>query len=116
MSSYREEPELRRQLPNKFGVYTDTGTGQIIVVKPTKTGEAVALSKLNHPHVVQFIRSFENDGQLCIVLAYEEHVNFRRYLQTAILNEEKIARIIYQLLSAVSHIHEQNIIHRDIKP
>ena len=79
--------------------------------------EANAASKLNHPNVVQVYDVGEYEGRHYIVM---EHVRGRTLKQLILrrgaLHVEEAVNIMKQLVSAVEHAHENNIIHRDIKP
>lgn len=74
------------------------------------------LSKLNHPNIVKYRGCFLEQNYLYIIL---ELVDFGS-LQTLIkqydgLGENIVACYIYQILLGLKYLHEQGIIHKDIK-
>lgn len=79
--------------------------------------EANAVSKLNHPNVVDVYDVGEFEGRHYIVMEYVRGRTLKELiLQRGALHKEEAVNIMIQLTSAVQHAHENNIIHRDIKP
>ena len=79
--------------------------------------EANAVSKLNHPNVVDVYDVGECDGRHYIVMEYVRGRTLKQLIsQRGALNCDEAVNIMMQLTSAVQHAHENNIIHRDIKP
>lgn len=79
--------------------------------------EASAISKLHHPNVVEVYDIGEFDGKNYIVMEYVRGKTLKQLIrQRGSLSKEESVAIMTQLVSAVSHAHENNIIHRDIKP
>jgi serine/threonine protein kinase len=79
--------------------------------------EAAILSKLKHPNIVQLFESFRSKTRFVMVLElYPENLcNYIRDQRRGKL-EECVARILFrQIASAVSYIHQQGFLHRDIK-
>jgi len=74
----------------------------------------------NHPNVCRSITSFEEDGCVYIVMNLFNNKDLFRHL-TAFLNlklkvkEENIWDIFNQCLEGLTYIHNQGVIHRDIK-
>lgn len=79
--------------------------------------EASAISKLNHPNIVEVYDVGEYDDKNYIVMEYVRGRTLKQLiLQRGALQKEEAVEIMKQLVSAVNHAHENNIIHRDIKP
>lgn len=79
--------------------------------------EANAASKLNHPNVVDVYDVGESEGKHYIVMEYVRGRTLKQLIsQRGALDKEEAIDIMKQLVSAVEHAHENNIIHRDIKP
>lgn len=79
--------------------------------------EAKAAAKLMHPAIVNVFDEGEEKGLHYIVMEYIDGLT----LKDIILREERLSpveavRIALQICEALIHAHEQNIIHRDIKP
>lgn len=82
--------------------------------------EEAALQKLDHPNIPRFAQSGTYDGRPYIVMslargqtlkaAVEEHER-----RGALHGDIHAMEILEKLLEAVAHVHEQNLVHRDIK-
>lgn len=79
--------------------------------------EANAVSKLNHPNVVDVYDVGEFENNHYIVMEYIRGRTLKQLIsQRGVIHKEEAINIMIQLTSAVQHAHENNIIHRDIKP
>ena len=79
--------------------------------------EAQALRDLNHPNIVPFIDSFEEDNRYYLIMAYMLGGNlYQRIQQDGALPVEDARRIAIDLTDALIRAHRLGIIHRDIKP
>lgn len=79
--------------------------------------EASAVSKMNHPNVVDVYDVGEFEGRHYIVMEYIRGRTLKQLIsQRGALDQQEAVDIMIQLTSAVVHAHEHNIIHRDIKP
>jgi len=79
--------------------------------------EALSVSNLSHPNIVEVYDVGEEDGQHYIVMEYIEGKTLKQLLkkrETLTLSE--VIDIMIQLTDGISHAHESYIIHRDIKP
>ena len=79
--------------------------------------EALSVSNLSHPNIVEVYDVGEEDGQYYIVMEYIEGKTLKQLLkkrETLTLTE--VIDIMLQLTDGLAHAHESYIIHRDIKP
>jgi serine/threonine protein kinase len=79
--------------------------------------EARALASLDHPNVIH-VHDFDQDGeQLYLVMEYVDGVSLHEYVkQLGALEPGAAAHFIRQAALGLQHIHEANLIHRDVKP
>lgn len=79
--------------------------------------EASAASRFNHPNVVDIYDVGESDGLHYIVMEYIRGRTLKQLIQQrGALDVCEALAIMKQLTSAVMMAHENQIIHRDIKP
>ncbi|KAJ3037634.1 hypothetical protein HDV00_001439 [Rhizophlyctis rosea] len=67
-----------------------------------------------HPNIIPIITAKRRADQVIAILPYFEHEDFRAYYLT--LSLLQIRQYMRTLLSALAHVHEHHIIHRDVKP
>ena len=79
--------------------------------------EVKVLSMLNHPHIISYYDSFEEEGNMLIEMEYADGGTLAEYLtqQTQPLPEHKVLEMFLQIAEAISYVHDHNILHRDIK-
>ena len=87
------------------------------LVKKTMKRELKMLQKLHHPNVVDFQEAYKRKGNLYLVFEFVDK-NLLELLQEHPqgLDPDLIRYLIYQLCKAIKYMHDQNIIHRDVKP
>jgi serine/threonine protein kinase len=102
-------------------------TGRLVAIKRVKLGrlssavrrhleaEVGIMSKLSHDCIVKLIDSFSERDNLFLILEYVEG----RQLDVIASNpvtRDTVKNITRQLVSAMIHLEENSIVHRDIKP
>lgn len=79
--------------------------------------EALAAASLSHPNIVTVYDVGQMESTYYIVMEYVAGENLKSVIKhRAPLAPLEAARIAYQILEALAHAHEHDIIHRDIKP
>lgn len=79
------------------------------------------MKNLKHQYIIRYYDSFQDrEGNLCIVMEcaqngeLEEYLNRRRE-QGQALSEDEIMEWFIQLCLGLRYIHDQRILHRDLK-
>ena len=81
--------------------------------------EVDILRSLDHPNIVKYFETYEDDHFIHIVMEYIPGDNLfklitnKKYFK---FTEKEICQLITCLLKAVLFLHHNNIVHRDIKP
>ncbi|XP_076144928.1 uncharacterized protein LOC143127358 [Alosa pseudoharengus] len=83
--------------------------------------EAIVLKEIKHPFIVTYKESFEENDRFFIAMDYCEMGDLdkmmKHQLQKGIpFQEKEVLDWFVQICLAVKHVHDKNIIHRDIKP
>jgi len=80
--------------------------------------EASTLAKLKHPNIVDVINFFQTNGTAYMVMTDEKGVNLQDYIRKykGKLSEKLLRKVFPQLLSGVKMLHDQDLLHLDIKP
>jgi len=80
--------------------------------------EAELLKRLDHPNVISILEVFEEKKSVHLVLELCEggDVLERILVSNGRLPEKDIGRLFIQMLFAVWHLHQSNVVHRDLKP
>jgi predicted Ser/Thr protein kinase len=78
--------------------------------------EALALARLNHPHIAALYDVGEQDGVDYIVMECVQGQSLRTALQGGPLTVVEATRILLQVAEALEEAHAQGVVHRDLKP
>lgn len=79
--------------------------------------EALASARLDHPHICPIYDSGEDAGQLFIVMKYVKGQSLGKLVGADKLwDPEKAAVFVRAVAHAIQHAHDEQVIHRDLKP
>ena len=79
--------------------------------------EALRLAKCPHPHIAKVGPVFQEGHLWCMVMDYIDGGNLAdRVVQKGILPEDEALLYIEQIGAALTVVHQQGLLHRDIKP
>jgi WD40 repeat protein len=78
--------------------------------------EAEAVSRLQHPNIVQVYEVGEVDSQPYLALEYVDGTSLARHLAGKPLPARQAAELVRTLAQAMQAAHASGVIHRDLKP
>lgn len=89
------DPKNQRQVKNEYNIH----------------------SSLKHENIVGFIEFFHRRGDLNIILSFCENGSLRHYVKMSQnnLSIHDYQHFVVQILNGVCYMHDQSIIHRDLK-
>ena len=107
----------------------EEGSEEVVAIKvmhPGHTGEALYLdalrreanlaSRLQHPNVTQ-VKDFQiEEGAAYLVMEYVPDVLSSHISPDSPLPAERVVEAGKEICAALSHAHQQDVVHRDIKP
>lgn len=77
--------------------------------------EIEVMKDMNHKNIVNYIECFLYKNELWIVMEYLSFGALTDIVMEAIMEESQIATVLKECLLALDYLHENKIIHRDIK-
>jgi len=78
--------------------------------------EARAVNRINHPNIVEITDFGEDGGLVFLVMEYVEGQSLLEPVEGGPMPCKRSVRIALQIASALARVHEQGVIHRDLKP
>lgn len=93
--------------------------------------EVAILAMFDHPNIVKYVESYEDNRYMYIVMEYLEQAtelyyviekqktlmaHYRNEFNKSLFPEEEIRRMMHMLMGGLHHIHSNGVIHRDLKP
>jgi len=78
--------------------------------------EARAIAKLEHPNIIRILETSENEEPFYIAMEYVPSGTLRDRLKNGPLSRAEAIHIATHIGDALALAHEQDIVHRDIKP
>ncbi|KAI8342345.1 kinase-like domain-containing protein [Chlamydoabsidia padenii] len=78
--------------------------------------EILVMKESQHPNIVNFLDSFlVKNADLWVIMEYMEGGALTDVIDNNSMTEQQIATVCLETTAGLHHLHEQNIIHRDIK-
>ena len=117
---------LKEYLPSKLVRRSENGA--IIPLSPesdqlfnsglkTFLSEARLVASLDHPNIVTILRYFETNNSAYFLMPYYQGQALHHKLETeGVLGRDDAKALMIPLMDALEYIHQQGVIHQDIKP
>ncbi|MBR1791368.1 MAG: SUMF1/EgtB/PvdO family nonheme iron enzyme [Bacteroidaceae bacterium] len=91
--------------------------GYFVDYKKKFLREAENLAKLQHPHIVKVLESFEANGTAYYAMEYLEGGSLEGYIEKhGALSESEVMGIAQQIGEALEFMHAHKMLHLDLKP
>ena len=79
--------------------------------------ELKILCKLDHPYMVQYIESFEDEKYIYIIMEFCRGKELlSRLEEVGKYKEHEAAHMVFRIIEGLNHIHSISVVHRDLKP
>lgn len=112
-----KDPKINRLVAIKTLDYSQFSENEIKTIKARFFREAEAAGRLNHPNIVTVYDVGEEEGLSFIAMDYVQGVSLGVHSKAdKLLPIEEVYRIVAEVAETLDYAHEQNIVHRDIKP
>ncbi|MFF5425216.1 MULTISPECIES: serine/threonine-protein kinase [unclassified Streptomyces] len=105
--------DLRLRRPVAVKVFRPDGTTD---TEERFDGEGRLLAQLQHPGLITVYDCGRDDGTPYLVMELVRGTTLRRRIATSPLAPAEACRIGAALASALAHVHEAGVVHRDVKP
>ncbi len=111
------DPKINRKVAIKTLDYTQFSKTELKAVKSRFFREAEAAGRLSHNNIVTVYDVGEEADFAFIAMDYVEGVALSEFTQKdKLLPVKEVYRILQVVAQSLHYAHEQNIVHRDIKP
>ena len=111
-----EDPKIHRKVALKVVHLKNLGVDEMEGVKLRFFREAQAAGKLNHPHIVTVYDVGEEHDVAYIAMDLLAGKPLSAFLTQRPIELAKVVKWIAQAADALGYAHENDIIHRDVKP
>lgn len=78
--------------------------------------EATILKTVSHPYIVEYVNSFKEDNMFFLILEYIKGRDMKTLFNKRPAPESRVSHYAAQLLDALEYLHNNNTLHRDVKP
>ncbi|CAL8371183.1 unnamed protein product [Arctogadus glacialis] len=130
MNGYDVVRQIGEGAFGKAFLVRDQSSAIMCVIKEIKLGkmsqsereasnkEGMLLSKMKHPNIVAFFKSFQETNSLYIVMEFCDGGDLMKRITVqrgVLFTEEQVVNWFLQVCLGLKHIHDRKVLHRDIK-
>ncbi|MBD2546458.1 SUMF1/EgtB/PvdO family nonheme iron enzyme [Planktothricoides sp. FACHB-1370] len=96
---------------------TNKTTAEFTSLQVSFVNEALRLARCHHPHIVQVYEVVEHQGLMGMVMEYIQGQNLAELVEdNGPMSHQQALKIMEQIGAALTLVHSQELLHRDIKP
>jgi serine/threonine protein kinase len=78
--------------------------------------EGHLMEQLEHEHIVKFFGALETENHIHLIMEFVDSGSLASVMaKYGVLSERLVAVYLKQVLSGLAYLHENNVVHRDIK-
>ncbi|XP_065354316.1 peripheral plasma membrane protein CASK isoform X6 [Calliphora vicina] len=105
----------------KFTASPGLSTAELNILITDLKREATICHMLKHPHIVELLETYSSEGMLYMVFEFMEGSDLcfevvRRAVAGFVYSEAVACHYMRQILEALRYCHENDILHRDVRP
>ncbi len=98
-------------------VTSGSKTGLCEKYKKKFIGESKNLSKLNNPHIIKVVESFNANDTVYYAMEYIDGGSLDEQITSnGCISEKQTLKLAYRITAAMSFMHSQKMLHLDLKP
>ncbi|KAJ3125508.1 Serine/threonine-protein kinase par-1 [Nowakowskiella sp. JEL0407] len=110
----RKEKEVEKGTGSDIPGGVETGKTSSFV--SSLQTEVQLLMRLDHPNVIRLYQVMESEDECFVVMEYASGGELIDYIAAkGNLTEKEARRFFRQMVSALDHCHQANVVHRDLK-
>ena len=117
MKEYLPSDEVSRQADGNVVANDETSARVFTAGLKQFQTEARMVAALDHPNIVKVVRYFEANGTAYFLMPYYQGQPLHHLLESGgTFSPEDARALLVPIMEGLEYLHEQEIIHQDIKP
>jgi serine/threonine-protein kinase len=112
-----QDPKINREVAIKTLSYSDVDAGRVTEVKKRFFREAEAAGKLSHPNIMTIYDVGEEYDMAYMAIELLKGEDLAAFCEKdKLLPVKRVLNIVSSVAEALDYAHQQEVVHRDIKP
>ena len=99
-------------------------TGEAVAVKRVymreshlaKSTELEVMTRIRHENIVRLFHSEYRESHLFLIMELCEEKDLNNFVKDRTVSQDMCVKFMQNIAKAVTHLHKDSILHRDIKP